>query len=112
VTNEEVKIEKYRAGRQYNLRRLCGTSLTGERWATLQALMQYATLQWPFILERLAKRKSSSAQASKTIGKRKAPGSGAGGSGRSAPKARLVAGTLTQKQKKINMEQRLLPPLS
>jgi hypothetical protein len=28
-------------------------------WATLQTLIQYATLQWPVILERIAKRKSS-----------------------------------------------------
>jgi hypothetical protein len=68
------------------------TSFTGERWAMFQTLVRYATLQWSSILERIAKRKASGAGASKVAGKRKAPNS-AGGSGRSAPKARLGAGT-------------------
>jgi hypothetical protein len=32
VTDEQVKIEKYRAGLQHDLRQLCRTSPTGARW--------------------------------------------------------------------------------
>jgi hypothetical protein len=55
VTDEQVKIEKYRAGLQHDLKQLCSASPTGARWARLQDLMQYATLQWPVVQERIAK---------------------------------------------------------
>jgi hypothetical protein len=55
VINEQVKIENYRAGLQHDLRQLCRASPTGARWARLQDLMQYATLQWPVVQERIAK---------------------------------------------------------
>ena len=58
ITNEPVKIEKYRNGLQVDLKELCRVSLDGTRWADLRALMTYATLQWPTIEARLAKRKS------------------------------------------------------
>jgi hypothetical protein len=45
VMNKQVKIEKYRAGLQHDLKQLCRASPTGDRWARLQDLMQYATLQ-------------------------------------------------------------------
>jgi hypothetical protein len=35
VTDEQVKIEKYRAGLQHDLRQMCRTSLAGTRWARL-----------------------------------------------------------------------------
>jgi hypothetical protein len=54
VTDEQVKIEKYRAGLQHDLRQLCRASPTGDRWARLQDLMQYATLQWPVVQECIA----------------------------------------------------------
>jgi hypothetical protein len=44
VTNEQVKIEKYCAGLQHDLKQLCRASPTGARWARLQDLMQYAML--------------------------------------------------------------------
>jgi hypothetical protein len=44
VTDEQVKIEKYRSGLQHDLRELCRTSPTGARWAHLTDLVQYATL--------------------------------------------------------------------
>jgi hypothetical protein len=59
VTNEQVKIEKYRAGLPENLRELCRTSPAGTRWARLNDLVQYASLQWPIVQERIAKRKKS-----------------------------------------------------
>jgi hypothetical protein len=55
VTDEQVKIQKYRAGLQHNLRQLCRASPTGARWARLQDLMQFATLQWPVVQECIAK---------------------------------------------------------
>ena len=86
ITDEAVKIERYRAGLQPDLREMCRTNPMGQRWATLNAIGEYATLQWPTIEARLAKRKSS--QPAKSVGgKRKASG---GGSGRSS-KAKLSA---------------------
>jgi hypothetical protein len=88
---------------QHDLRELCRTSPLGARWANLTDLIQYATLQWPIIQERVSrKKKQSSGETSKVAGKRKASGGGAGGSGRTSSKARLGAsGTpLTEEQKK------------
>jgi hypothetical protein len=91
VTDEQVKTEKYRSSLQHDLRELCRTSPTGARWANLTDLIQYATLQWPVIQERVSRRKKqSSGETSKVAGKRKASGGGASGSGRSSSKARLV----------------------
>jgi hypothetical protein len=75
VTNEQVKIEKYRASLQHDLRQLCRTSPTGARWARLQDLMQFAMLQWPMVQERIAKSKKSSQEPTRVGGKRKASGS-------------------------------------
>jgi hypothetical protein len=110
VTDEQVKIEKYRSGLQHDLRELCRTSPNGARWAHLTDLIQYATLQWPVIQERVSRRKKhSSGETSKVAGKRKSSGGGAGGSGRSSSKARLGAsGTpLTEEQKKRDFELKL-----
>jgi hypothetical protein len=110
VTDEQVKIKKYRSGLQHDLRELCRTSPLGARWANLTDLIQYATLQWPIIQERVSRRKKqSSGETSKVAGKRKASGGGAGGSGRSSSKARLGAsGTpLTKEQKKKDFELKL-----
>jgi hypothetical protein len=49
ITDEHVKIEKYRSGLQFDLRQLCRTSPAGTRWARLADIIQYATLQWPVI---------------------------------------------------------------
>jgi hypothetical protein len=43
VIDEQVKIEKYRAGLQHDLRQLCRTSPTDARWARLQDPVQYAS---------------------------------------------------------------------
>jgi hypothetical protein len=71
VIDEQVKIEKYRAGLQHDLRQLCRTSPTGARWARLQDLMQFATLQWPMVQERIVKSMKSSQEPTKVGGKRK-----------------------------------------
>jgi hypothetical protein len=93
VTDEQVKIEKYRAGLQHDLKQLCTASPTGARWVRLQDLMQYATLQWPVVQERIAKSKKSSQKPTKVGGKRKTSGSaGAKGLGRSS-KLKLGAST-------------------
>jgi hypothetical protein len=84
VTDEQVKIEKYRVGLQHNLRRLCKTSSTGGRWAWLQDLVQYATLQWPVMQKRLAKSKKSFQEPTKVGWKYEASGQKASGSGRSS----------------------------
>ena len=107
ITDEQVKIEKYRLGLQYDLRELCRASPAGARWQTLQELIQYATLQWPVIRERLArKKKQPSTEATKVGGKRKASG-GAGGSG-SKRSARLGAsGSLSDEQMKKDLAEGL-----
>jgi hypothetical protein len=110
VTDEHVKIEKYRSGLQHDLRELCRTSPTGARWAHLTDLIQYATLQWLVIQERVSRRKKQSfGEISKDAEKRKSSSGGAGGSGRSSSKARLGAsGTpLTEEQKKRDFELKL-----
>jgi hypothetical protein len=84
VTDEQVKIEKYRAGLQHDLRQMCRTSPVGTRWARLNDLMQYATLQWPNVQERIARSKKTLHEPTKVEGKRKAAGSGAKGSFRSS----------------------------
>src|SRR3569623_563034 len=102
ITDEAVKIEKYRSGLQPDIREMCRTSPTGQRWATLNDIGKYATLMWPIVAERLAKRKSS--QPTKSVaGKRKA--SGGGGSGRSS-KAKLSA-ALSDEEYANDMENRL-----
>ena len=101
ITDEQVKIHKYQAGLQVDLREMCRTAPDGNRWQDLNALATYATLQWPTIEARLAKRKAS--QPTRSVGgKRKASG---GGSGRSS-KARLSA-VMTDEQYAHNMEHRL-----
>jgi hypothetical protein len=45
VTDEQIKIGKYRLGLQYDLRELCRTSPASTRWARLADFVQYATLQ-------------------------------------------------------------------
>jgi hypothetical protein len=108
VTDEQVKIEKYRAGLQHDLRQLCITSPAGTRWARLNDLVQYASLQWPLVQQRIAKSKKSSSESTKVGGKRKASGSGAGGSGRSASKPKLGAsGKLSDEQFQKDMAEKL-----
>jgi hypothetical protein len=87
VTDEQIKIEKYRNDLQHDLREMCRTSPAGTRWARVTDIIQYATLQWPAVQERIAKRKKSLGKVTKVAGKRKSSG---GGSGK-ASKARLSA---------------------
>jgi hypothetical protein len=75
-----------------------------------QSLIQYATLQWPVVQDRVSRRKKqSTGETNKVAGKRKASGGGAGGSGRFSSNARLGAcGTpLTDEQKKRDFELKL-----
>jgi hypothetical protein len=111
ITDEQVKIEKYRNGLQYDLRKLCRTSPTGSRWALLTDIIQYATLQWPVVQERVSrKKKQSSGESTKVARKRKASGGGASGSGRTS-KAKTGAGAsvapLSKEQKKRDFELKL-----
>jgi hypothetical protein len=107
VTNEQIKIERYPVGLQHDLREMCKTSPASTRWARVADVIQYATLQWPAVQERIAKRKKSSREATKVAGKRKSSG-GAGGSGRSSSKARLSASAgLSDEQHKKDMAEKL-----
>jgi hypothetical protein len=107
VTDEQIKIEKYRLGLQHDLREMCRTSPAGTRWARVADVIQYATLQWSAVEERIAKRKKSSGEATKVAGKRKSS-RGAGGSGRSSSKARLSASAgLSDEQHKKDMAEKL-----
>ena len=106
ITDEQVKIEKYRSGLQFDLRQLCRTSPAGTRWARLADIIQYATLQWPVIQERIAKKKKSAAETTKVGGKRKASG-GSGGSGSNRPSGKARLGILSDEQKKKDMDEKL-----
>ena len=101
ITDEGVKVEHYRAGLQPDLREMCRVSPDGTRWANLEALARYATLQWPTIEARLAKAKASRS-TTKVAGKRKSTG---GSPGRSS-KARVSA-VLSDEQVAHNMKHRL-----
>ena len=101
ITDEQVKIEKYKGGLQADLREMCRVSPMGTRWADLNTLAQSATSMWPIVESRIAKRKASTS-AKSAGGKRKASG---GVSGRSS-RARLSA-ALSDEQFKENMEKRL-----
>jgi hypothetical protein len=91
-----------------DLRELCRTSPAGTRWARLNDLVQYASLQWPVVQERIAKRKKSPTEPAKVGGKRKASGGGASGSGRSASKPKLGAsGKLSDEQFQKDMAEKL-----
>jgi hypothetical protein len=108
VTNEQVKIETYREGLQHNLRQLCRASLTGARWARLQDLMQYATLQWPVVQERIAKIKKSSQEPTKVGEIRKASGNGgAKGLGRSSKPKLEASDKLFDEQYQTDMAKKL-----
>jgi hypothetical protein len=98
VTDEQVKIKKYRPGLQCDLRQLCRTSPAGTRWARLTDLVQYATLQWPAVQERIARSKKSSRKLTKVGGKRKASGSGAKGPSRSSKPKLGASGKLSDDQ--------------
>ena len=99
ITDEQVKIEHYRAGLQADLREMCRTNPFGQRWAKLTDLVTYATLQWPTVEARLAKKKVSQ-PAKQVAGKRKQSG---GSPGRS----RAKLGALSAEQFEHNMKHRL-----
>jgi hypothetical protein len=105
VTDKQIKIKKYRNGLQHDPREMCRTSPAGTRWARVADVIQYATLQWPAVQERIAKRKKSPGEVNKVAGKRKSSGRG---SGRSASKARLSASAgLSNEQHKNDMAEKL-----
>jgi hypothetical protein len=107
VNDEQVKIEKYRAGLQHDLRQLCRASPTGALWARLQDLMQCATLQWPVVQERIAKSKKSFQEPTKVLEKCKALGSGAKGSGRSSKPKLGASAKLSNEQYQKDMAEKL-----
>jgi hypothetical protein len=108
VTDEQVKIEKYRAGLQHDLRQLCRTSPAGTRWAKLTDLIQYARLQWPIVQERMARGKKASQEPIKVGGKRrKASTGGAKGSGRSSKPKLGASGKLSDEQYQKDMADKL-----
>jgi hypothetical protein len=74
----------------------------------LQDLMQYATLQWPVVQERIAKSKKSSQEPTKVEGKRKASGNaGAKGSGRSSKPKLGASGKMYDEQYQKDMAEKL-----
>jgi hypothetical protein len=100
VTDEQIKIEKYRNGLQHDLKEMCRMSPAGTRWARVTDIIQYATLQWPAVQERIAKRKKSPGEVTKVAGKRKSSGGESSKSG----KVRLSASAgLSDEQHKKNM---------
>jgi hypothetical protein len=72
ITDEQVKIEKYKSGLQSDLRELACVSPSGKRWTSLTDLISFCTLQWPTIKATLKKKGGFAKQAAeKTAGKRK-----------------------------------------
>jgi hypothetical protein len=72
ITNEQVKIERYKSGLQVDLRKLARVAPSGKRWTSLAHLISYCTLQWPTIKARLKKKGDfANPAAKKTAGKRK-----------------------------------------
>jgi hypothetical protein len=70
--------------------------------------MQYATLQWPVVQERIAKNKNSSQEPTKVGGKRKASGSAeAKGSGCSSKPKLGVSGKISDEQYQKDMAEKL-----
>jgi hypothetical protein len=57
ITDEQVKIEKYKSGLQVDLRELARVAPSGKRWTSLADLISYCTLQWPTIKARLEKKR-------------------------------------------------------
>jgi hypothetical protein len=83
-------------------------SPTGARWARLQDLIQYATLQWPVVQERIAKSKKSFQEPTKVGGKRKASGNaGAKGSCRSSKPTVGASGKMSDEQYQKDMAEKL-----
>jgi hypothetical protein len=69
--------------------------------------MQFATLQWPMVQERIAKSKKSSQEPTKVGGKRKASGNaGAKGSGRSSKPKLGASGKNTDEQYQKDMAEK------
>ena len=99
---EGVKIERYRAAIQADLREMCRTSTTGERWQNITELMHFATLKWPTVETLLSKRRSVTQPVKGVTGKRKSSGSSPGRSS----KAR-VSVVLTDEHRQHNMKHRL-----
>jgi hypothetical protein len=100
IQGEHVKIEKYRLGLQYDMREMVRTSSKGTHRETLQALIEYCSLQWPIVAARIAKR-TKNPPAEKVGGKRKA--SGGGGSSSSKPKLGATD-KLSKEQKAYNVK--------
>jgi hypothetical protein len=70
--------------------------------------MQFATLQWPMVQERIAKSKKSSQEPTKVGGKRKASGSArAKGSSRSSKPKLGASGKMSDKQYQKDMVEKL-----
>jgi hypothetical protein len=104
VTDEPIKIEKYRNGLQHDLREMCRTSPAGVRYTRVTDIIHYATPQWPAVQERIAKRKKSPKEVTKVAGKRK---SSDGGSSK-ASKARLsTSAGLSEEQHKKDTAEKL-----
>jgi hypothetical protein len=85
ITDEQVKIEKYKSGLQVDLRKLARVAPSGKRWTSLADLISYCSLQWPTIKARLEKKGGfRKPAAKKTAGKRKmSPGRRGKGNGNS-----------------------------
>ena len=99
LTDEQVKIEKYKEGLHANLREVCRTNAAGQRWATLQELMDFATNKWPTVESQIAKAKASA--PTRTVGgKRKATGGSPG-------KRAKLGVVLSAEQLKHNMDNHL-----
>jgi hypothetical protein len=82
------------------MRKMVRTSPQGTRWETLQALIEYCSLQWPIVAARIAKQ-TKNPSGEKVGGKRKASGGGGG----SSPKPKLGAiGRLSEEQKAHNVK--------
>jgi hypothetical protein len=100
IQGEQVKVEKYGLGLQSNMHEMVRTSPQGTHWETLQALIEYCSLQWPIVAAWIAKR-TKNPPTEKVGGKHKASGGGGGSS--SKPKLGAI-GRLSEEQKVHNVK--------
>jgi hypothetical protein len=109
LTDEQVKIEKYKGGLQGDLRELARSDASGKRWGSLADVMEFATNQWAVVKARLDKssggNNKSGGSSSGTSGRKKRKGAPAGGSSELAPTKKFSK--LSQAEKTRRFKEKL-----
>jgi hypothetical protein len=108
ITDEQVKIEKYKSGLQTDLRELACVSPSGKRWTSLIDLISFCTLQWPTIKARREKKGKFAKQAAeKTAGKRKNMSPNRRGKGNSGNGSGQSSARMSDKERARHIREKL-----